>query len=127
MIKTTTLENLDNADYGTLGGNDTKDKVFLLSLLETINYEVVSNDPTDWKNYIKGQCVATAYAIAHGAYYVITDDGEKVCNWWLRSPGGYKQLQAAEVDTLGHNDSLGSRVDLNNVGVRPDLYINLNP
>ncbi|MCR5521153.1 MAG: DUF6273 domain-containing protein [Lachnospiraceae bacterium] len=42
LIKTTTVENFDNPDpeYKTPGGNDTKDKVFLLSQLEMIDSDL---------------------------------------------------------------------------------------
>ncbi len=37
MIKTTKVENYDNLEWGVSAGNDTKDKVFILSQLDIIN------------------------------------------------------------------------------------------
>ena len=70
--------------------------------------------------------MVTAYAVAQGAYYYIADNGEKILDWWLRSPG-IIDLQAARVDVLAQVDTTGVKVDLNDIGVRPALYINLNP
>ena len=123
LIKNTKLENIDNSRYGTSGGNDTKDKVFLLSEMEMNNSGLVG---AYYGDNNKGRCVATAYAVAQGAYYYIADNGEKILDWWLRSPG-IIDLQAARVDVLAQVDTTGVRVDLNNAGVRPALYINLNP
>lgn len=36
-IKTTNLKNDDNPEYGTMGGNDTEDRIFLLSIDEAKN------------------------------------------------------------------------------------------
>ena len=123
LIKKTKLKNLDNSRYGTSGGNDTKDKIFLLSELEMNNSGLVGAYYGDDN---KGRCVVTAYAVAQGAYYYIADNGEKILDWWLRSPG-IIDLQAARVDVLAQVDTTGVRVDLNDIGVRPALYINLNP
>ncbi|MCR5323120.1 MAG: DUF6273 domain-containing protein [Lachnospiraceae bacterium] len=123
MIKTKTIENFDNANYGTPGGNDTKDKVFLLSQLEFTNSGLKDDYYAGDKN---GRGVATPYAIAKGAFCYIADDGERVCDWWLRSPG-YIDLHAAYVSTIAGIISSGSSVKVIDYGVRPALYINLNP
>ena len=43
MIITTTLSNNDNAYFGTAGGNDTEDKVFILSLDEVMDYYYINS------------------------------------------------------------------------------------
>ena len=47
-IPTVTLSNPDNPNYGTEGGNDTQDQVFLLSLEELQQYFNVSETWTDY-------------------------------------------------------------------------------
>lgn len=150
MIKTTTVENYDNAVYGTAGGNDTKDKIFLLSQLEMINTDYGFDESYD-ANDVNRRCAPTAYAIAQGtdtgSYFkpyktYKTSDGENTCCWWLRSPGYYNNSSleycackvyfygdvhtygtrvACYVDLLGFRDEDGERL-----GVRPALHINLN-
>ena len=75
LIKKTTVKNDDNSKYGTKGGNDTKDHVFLLSIDEANTY--LENTRV---------CEPTAYAVAQGAYNEINGN----CNWWLRSPGDFQ-------------------------------------
>lgn len=131
-IKTTTVKNDDNPEYGTEGGNDTKDKVFLLSLSDINNpsYGFDSN----YSTYdINRGCAPTAYAMAQGAWvYTGTDatyqtkSGEGTCDWWLRSPGDIAR-RAAYVGYYDYVIVCGDYVYNGLVGVRPALYINLNP
>lgn len=69
------LENPDNPHYGTAGGSDTTDLVFLLSIDELNEYLPVEGDRTT---------TSTDYAKASGAY---TSSSNGNCWWWLRSPG----------------------------------------
>ena len=128
MIKTTTVENYDNAVYGTAGGNDTKDKVFLLSQLEMINSDYGFDESYDAYD-VNRRCAPTAYAIAQGTYadsYYQTSYGENTCWWWLRSPG-YEAGSVCRVYSDGGVGSLGIiYYDFVGSGVRPALYINLN-
>ncbi|MCR5521152.1 MAG: DUF6273 domain-containing protein [Lachnospiraceae bacterium] len=55
-----------------------------------------------------------------------TKDGEVACYWWLRSPG-YRAIDAVCVDDRGYVYTHGYYVDFDDIGVRPALYINLNP
>ncbi len=126
LIKTVTLENFDNPKYNTSGGNDTKDKVFLLSLFDMRNSDYGFSNDYSAKDENR-RCAATAYAITRGvatssAYK--TKDGENGCHWRLRSPG-----HMASYSTYVAYDGLvdvGSGL-YENIGVRPALYINLNP
>ncbi len=135
LIKTVTLENLDNPQYNnTPGGNDTKDKVFLLSLFDMRNSDYGFSDEYDTYDENR-RCGATAYAIAQGVRTyksdkIKTKDGEGACAWWLRSPGFHSGL-AANVSDYGYVNVFGGDVSSVNVGyepgMRPALYINLNP
>lgn len=126
LIKTTTVENFDNPDNKTPGGNDTKDKVFLLSQLEMIDSDLGFSE--EYETYDENRrCAATAYAAPRGAGYSLyyyTKEGEAACYWWLRSPGKYASY-AAYVDDLGDVYTDGDSVYYDDRGVRPALYINL--
>ncbi len=130
LIKTTTVENFDNPKYKTPGGNDTKDKVFLLSQLEMIDSDLGFSE--EYETYdVNRRCAPTNYAVARGAYaYTGTDEeyktksGEGACDWWLRSPGSYADF-AASVLNYGYVHSFGFYVLDDSNGVRPALIINL--
>ena len=84
MISSVKVSADKNPDYDTDAGNDTEDKVFLLSIEEANRY---------FKYDSERQCVSTEYAKANGAYtYEI--DGASNCFWWLRSQGGYSNKSA---------------------------------
>ena len=78
MIKSTKVTADANPEYDTDPGNDTTDKVFLLSINEVNKY--FSSDEAR-------NCVPTDYAINKGAYTdsSYTVDGKAACWWWLRS------------------------------------------
>ena len=109
-INITEIVNQDNPDYGTEGGNNTSDKIFLLSLSEVSEQQ-------------------------DGEKYGFLDDEIRACGksdfsktgswWWLRSPGSYS-LDAAEVNDDGWVGRNGSRVDSSYGGVRPALHLNLS-
>ena len=106
-IVTTNVVNSNNPEYGTPGGNNTKDKIFLLSIDEAKKY--FSSD--DGR-----KCEATAYARANGA-----DQG----SWWLRSPGKLGMT----VMTIDKNGSFtkhaATAVNFSHAGVRPALWVTL--
>ena len=125
LIKTVTLENYDNPQYGTLGGEDTKDKVFLLSQLDMIDTDYGFSDSYDTEDENR-RCAETTYAITRGANIPSsykTKNGEDSCNWWLRSPGYGANVAAC---TYYAGTVLGVYV-VDAIAVRPALYINLNP
>ena len=110
-IQTSLIKNEDNSKYGTNGGNDTEDKVFLLSEKET---------ETLFSNEEERIAKATEYAEKSGVYV----NEEKAACWWLRSPG-YDSDDAAEVDYYGDVYNSGKDVEVNFSGVRPALHLNL--
>ena len=114
-ILTTNVTADANPDYDTDAGNDTEDKVFLLSI-EEVN-RCFNNDS-------ERQCVSTEYAKANGAYtYEI--DGASNCFWWLRSQGGYSNKSASVVNSDGTVSKYGNAVDDNRDCVRPAMWISL--
>jgi len=86
-LQTVTVKAEDNPYYGTEAGNDTQDKVYLLSISEALN--LFANDEAR-------KCWSTAYAVARGAWTI----SNGTCWWWLRSPG-YGASFAAIVDLDG--------------------------
>ena len=110
-IQTSLTKNEDNSKYGTSGGNDTEDKVFLLSEKEAET--LFSNDD-------ERIAKVTGYAEKSGVYV----NEEKVAWWWLRSPGRYSS-SAAVVGSDGWVYGDGSIVSGAYDGVRPALHLNI--
>ena len=110
MIVNTYVENNDNPKYRTKGGNDTTDKVFLLSIEEVNKYFKDDEARIAYTNDVKYQ----------------QDGGKR--SWWLRSPG-YSSSFATTVGISGSIFLGGSIVnfgdDVNNDshGVRPTLNL----
>ena len=113
-IQTSLIKNEDDSEYGTNGGNDTEDKVFLLSEKEADT--LFSNDD-------ERIAKATEYAEKSGVY-INESSEEKGAWWWLRSPG-YYSVYAAEVHGSGWVCRIGNDVDYSGGGVRPALHLNL--
>ena len=110
-IQTSLIKNEDNSEYGTSEGNDTEDKVFLLSEKEA---ETLFSDEEE------RIAKATEYAEKSGVYV----NEEKSVLWWLRSPGEGSNYAVAVTDD-GWFDERGDDVDDSRDGVRPALHLNL--
>ena len=122
-IKTTNVVNHDNPEYGTEGGNDTTDKVYLLSLdeVKNLSYGFGSHNSTSATRV----AVNTAYTAGGGeieSEYM--SSAGKVDYWWLRSSGDGSYV-ASCVDDLGYVYAGGRDVDNRYNGVRPALHLNL--
>ena len=114
MIETTKVKVEKNLEYDTNRGEDTEDKVFLLSLQEAERYFACDE---------ARQCKATAYAVTNGVHISKTN---KYCSWWLRSSGSNNGVDnAASVFSDGSLDYFGYDVRSGYIGVRPALRINL--
>lgn len=124
-ILTTSVDNGKNQGYSkwsTSSGNNTEDKVFLLSYAEANKYFGVTYDNI---SNTKSRVAPTAYAIAQGAWASSsnkTADSTDAGWWWLRSPGFY-QSSAAYV--LGYGLFRGDDVIRVSGSVRPALWVNL--
>ena len=110
-IADTFVINTENTKYGTPGGVNTTDKIFLLSIAEVQQY---------FKNDEVRRAKATPFAKMRGAW--VSDDG--LCWWWLRSPGHFQGL-AACVDNGGGVYSGGSNVGGDGIAARAALWLNL--
>ena len=127
------LTDVDNSrdqgyrDWNTIGGNNTQDKVFLLSYTEAHKYLGVKKDYTNNDNIVS-MAAPTAFVIKRynkpGSEYYQTASGEHPIYWLLRSPG-YYQHRAAIVSYGGDlddfvvvNDEMGP--------IRPAFWLDLN-
>lgn len=125
-ILTTNVDNSKNQCYSgwsTSGGNNTQDKVFLLSYAEANKYfSVTYNNSSNTKSRV----APTAYTIAQGAgknSSYKTADGIDAGWWRLRSPG-VSQYYAAYVSTYG--SLYANRVNVGSGSVRPALWVNID-
>ena len=117
LILRSEVRNHDNTTEGVSGGNDTKDRIFLLSEAESADGKYFSND---------NERLTTLY------------DGEKTV-WWLRSRGVYHKYTSESyysIMTVTYRGNLSTDyIDSNSFstppashyGVRPALWINMNP
>ena len=115
-IRTSTLINDANPGYGTNGGIDTKDKVFIPSYYDAVSSEygfsTSSTRVSTPSDYAKALGVSWS-SPSNGAY------------WWLRTPGNNSSY-ACCVYISGSVSSDGLDVDYYYIGVRPALKLNLN-
>jgi len=111
--------NADNQWFGTAGGSETADRIFLLSLEEVVQYfgdsGQLSSRPSD-----------NAIAI-DDRFNSMRTAGERAGHiswWWLRSPG-HRSGSAANVGSGGTVNVMGFSVGTFSGGVRPAMWINL--
>ncbi len=105
-----------NPEYDTNPGNATKDKVFLLSIVEANKY-FESDDDTR-------MCTPTDYATQQGAQRGFNNKvGRNVCWWWLRSPGGTSNISAAYVG--GYDGSISGCNVRSDGAIRPCVRVRL--
>jgi hypothetical protein len=112
------LQNKDNPWFGTEGGADTEDKVFLLSLDEVLRYFGDSGDVaaprrknSEGELQDDGGFVDDGFNAARAAGKV----------WWLRTPGRRKN-NAANVSGNGRIFIAGSGISIP-LGVRPAVWV----
>ena len=116
-IKNTTVVNDDNPYYDIEGGENTTDKVYLLSIAEASNTAYGFNGEFRTQRETR-EAKNTAYAKECGAW--TSRNGY----WWLRSPSYYSR-SASSVNNYGYGTDNGTDVDYDNA-VRPALHLNLS-
>ncbi len=121
-IKTVSIVNNLNNSHGINGGNDTEDKIFLLSIEEAHNVKYGFDNTFDIDSKTRA-VLNTDYARMGGCTNI---SGNNVVNgcWWLRSPG-WMPNYAHYVDEDGCGKNFGYGNNYLRYGVRPALHINL--
>lgn len=111
--------NEDNLDYGTEGGNDTLDNVYLLSFGEVTN--PIYGFCEKYYMFSSSRCFESSdYAHMRGGNINVGN-----CDWWLRSPG-FNTYNVVGVDYCGHIARRGDSVNAEYYAVAPALHINLS-
>ncbi|MCR5847229.1 MAG: DUF6273 domain-containing protein [Lachnospiraceae bacterium] len=142
-IPTVTITNEKNPSSNTPGGNNTKDKIFCLSLteMESLFGDYHWHDPDEMNGYNQNLiCTPTQYAINNGAWYLdITDEyydsdlkekgytrdviGLRSAFWWLRSPG-LDNCHACDIGVEGRAGAdFYSFVNRDINAIRPAMWI----
>ena len=126
-IRTTNVVNDDNPEYGTEGGNNTSDKVYLLSIDEVTNpaYGFSSDDS---KHDESRKAKNTEYTKAQGTYTATDGEYAGNGNWWLRSPGhNCDDASYVGIDNYVDVDRFGDYVYSNLIkAARPALHLSLS-
>ena len=113
-------------DWSASGGNNTQDRIFLLSYAESNRYLGVKFWRDEDANKVEARVAPTAYAIHTGAdpsSTMQTADGDATAWWWLRSPGEVQILAAC---VTGGGSLHNSGVNTDGCADRPALWINLD-
>ena len=130
-IKEVQLVNEDNDDYMTLGGKDTTDKIFLLSISEARKYFSNGDNLGNKDQLVKaGATKGTQYA-EHRRLGKIPKDKQGEYEEWmlensaynLRSPGAMQDRTAAVGPNAIISTSGNVGTGLNRRGVRPAMWI----
>lgn len=101
-----------NPDFPSPSGDATVDKVYLLSLNETLNYFRTLTER-------KLRCTPASYPMTY-------TDGNDYCCWWLRTPGARLE-SAIGVDTNGQIMTVGYDCYQNEqIGVRPVVVVDIS-
>lgn len=105
-----------------VNGNNTKDKIFLLSCAEVTEYFGITTE-YDYYKSPQAHAEVTKYAIAQDALSV-SAEGKKLGLWWLRSPGA--AYNAAASVFCGAQIIGTSSVLLTTYSVRPAMWVNID-
>lgn len=124
-------KNPDNQWYGSKGGADTRDSIFLLSIEEVV-CQYFGDSSSKLQNRGKNQNYWFQRKDENNSKRITRLEGMEWCSWWwLRSPGRVN-VKAVYVHGDGNIGIQGNNVLKGNIsdgrctgGVRPALWINL--
>ncbi len=124
-IFTTNVENADNPYYyNAEGGDDTQDKVYLLSIEEALETSYgFSADRDEYDETRRAE--NTDYAKDQGAW-TANEPGYRGNGWWWLRSRGYFSTDATSVGTYGCIEYYGAYVSTLEGTVRPALHLNLD-
>ena len=111
-ILSSDLDNGDDLGYGSPVGENTRDRIFLLSASEVNQYL-----PDSSLRVVK----PTGYAVSQGAYA----NAGGYCAWWLRSPG-MNASGPAYLSSAGDFRSRAHEAGESIIGVRPAMWVAVN-
>ena len=109
LLRDTKVTADKNPNYDTEPGNDTEDKVYLLSVEEAVKYFATDDDRI---------CQPTQLALKNGATHANGGSGW----WWLRSPGSDQRL-AASIHYDGSVFYGGNFVEAESLVIRPVIVV----
>jgi len=116
------IPNPDNLWYGTKGGSDTHDRIFLLSLEEADRY---FGDSGDYLNRRREKHSGHGFSNGHDSDRVANRESA-ACGWRLRSPGHASYYAAIVIDdgsVFVYGDDVSATY--HGGGVRPALWLHL--
>ena len=124
-------KNHDNQWYGTKGGADTQDNIFLLSL-EEATCKYFGDSSSKLYNPGKNQRYWFERKDENNSKRIAVNKNEKWCHWWwLRSPGRVS-VKAVYIFPNGNVGIQGNNILKGNIaegkckgGIRPTLWLNL--
>ena len=124
-ILTTHCDNPANKDYGTSGGKDTEDAVFLLS-----NAEVFEGPDAGKYGFFPGRdyddpakrFTSTVYAKCRGAWWSPVEEYAGNSFWFMRT-SGYTPRSVTYICDFGFIYSKGTLVTCSDAGVLPAMWI----
>lgn len=128
-IYNTRVRNESNPYYGTTGGNDTNDYVFLLSISEASNTSYGFDN--DFMAKSKTRCAqCTNYAISKGASVSSDSEFKNNGDWRLRTPGETMSFglrtYIAYCSKKGYGIESGGSCTMTDYAIRPALHLNLS-
>ena len=124
-IKSTTVKNF-GVD-GAYGGENTKDKVFLLSYDDATNTKYGFSD-TAKEDDINRRVSPTDYAKDKGAYTesykdTVTSDRKEATRWMLRTTSNYSSYEVCYV--MANGKVYTDLTSYNECGIRPAIYVSV--
>ena len=119
QIAETLLPNSNNPWFRTSGGQDTIDKIFLLSIEEAVKYLGDSKQLRS-KNPNTPYYIDDHFNSARQAMYLV----DSVPQWWLRTPGNTSSF-ASSITANGRISVSGIFVTSCNEAIRPAMWINM--
>ena len=123
LIALTHVTTSDNPRWGTDGGNDTDDHVFLFSAAEAVDiFGAEQDEPCDGR-----KVEVTEYAVSRGCWRSGMENCKNNCiAWWLRSPGASgKSVACVFGDGTILDGDQSCYVTQGHYAVRPVLWVDL--